>query len=153
MEGSIIKDRITAGFIGGIAGGIAMNIVDWTAILLGLHLERLSDWASVVIYGRLPANTPEIVFAQLGQLFFAGFLGVIFSSLLLKTTSGNYLVKGWIYGIFAWFFIYAVSIVLDLPTLTQHTFAAAVSHFISASAYGLFLTYTLNWLDKRKVDI
>jgi hypothetical protein len=68
--------------------------------------------------------------------------------LLLKLTSNNHPTKGWLYGIMAWFGLYVVSIAIRLPTLEEHTFFAVVSHFLSASVYGLILTYTLNWFDK-----
>ena len=103
-----MKDRITAGFLSGVAAGIAMNIIDWLGIIAGLYQERLLDWAAIIIFGRLPLTIVATVFAQLGQLFFAGFLGIIFAALLLKFTSGNYLLKGWLFGIIAWFSIYAI---------------------------------------------
>lgn len=76
-----------------------MNVIDWAGYLFGFYQERLLDWAAVALYGRLPLNTPEVVFAQLGQITFAGFLGILFAYLLLKLTSGNYLFKGWIFSI------------------------------------------------------
>ncbi len=147
-----MKDRVTAGLISGIIAGIAMNIIDWIAVFLGLYRERLLDWAAVLLYGHLPRTTMEIAFAQLCQILFAGFLGLIFSSLLLKFSSGNYLVKGWTFSILAWFSIYGISIAIRLPNFTQHEFLATVSHFISASIYGLVLAYTLNKLEKIKMS-
>ena len=146
-----MKDRISSGFTAGIAAGIAMNIIDWAGFLLGLHKEQLLHWAAVAIFGHLPANIFETVFAQVGQLFFAGILGIVFSSLLLKLTSGNYLAKGWFFGIAAWFGLYAFSIALKLPFLDTHTLNTAVAHFVSSSVYGLTLAFVLNLLDKRQV--
>ena len=94
-----MKDRITAGFVAGIIGGIGMNIIDWSVNLVYGEKEYLYTWASVVMYGRLPTNTWEIVFSQLAQIFFAGILGVVFCYVLLKLTSNNYLIKGLIFGI------------------------------------------------------
>ncbi|MGI6097972.1 MAG: hypothetical protein ACOYBM_07710 [Dethiobacteria bacterium] len=67
-----MKDRVKAGFIGGVVAGVAMNIIDWTGFLFGFHQERLLDWAAVVLYGYLPDTTAQVVFAQIGQLFFSG---------------------------------------------------------------------------------
>src|SRR5690554_3264512 len=143
-----MKDRITAGFLSGVAAGIAMNIIDWLGIIAGLYQERLLDWAAIMIYGRLPLTIVATVFAQLGQLFFAGFLGIIFAALLLKFTSGNYLLKGWLFGIIAWFSIYAISSAIRLPALATHSVAAVIAHFLSASLYGLVLARTLNRLER-----
>lgn len=143
-----MKDRVTSGFIAGIIAGVAMNIVDWTGYSSGLYAERLLDWAAVAIYGRLPDNVVEVIWAQIGQIFFAGFLGILFASMLLKLTSGNYLIKGWIFGVILWFGIYATSIAIRLPNLEMHSFWATFSHFLSASVYGLVVSFVLNYLEK-----
>lgn len=148
-----MKDRITAGFISGIVGGIAMSIVDWVGYLLGLYEEQLLDWASASILGKLPTTTYETIWSQLGQIFFCGFLGIVFSYLLLKLTSGNYLIKGWLFGVLAWFSIYALSIAIRLPFMHVHNLPATVSHFIAASIYGLTLAQTLAYLDKYSYNI
>lgn len=146
-----MKDRITAGFIAGFTGGIAMNIFDWIVNAFYGQKEYLYSWASVVIYGRIPNNTWEIVFSQIGQLFFTGILGIIFAYYLLKLTSGNYLFKGWIYGIIVWFGIYALSIILRLPTLSTHSAVTVTSHFLGSSLYGLLLGEMLHQLSKREL--
>ena len=128
-----------------------MNIIDWLGFILGIHNERLLDWAAVAIYGRLPNTILELIFAQAGQIFFAGFLGIILSALLLKLTSGNYLLKGWIYGVIGWFTLYSISIAVRLPNLETHTLSTVVAHLISASVYGLILAYTLNRIDKANL--
>lgn len=143
-----MNDRISAGFLSGVVAGIAMNIVDWLGFVAGFYQERLLDWAAIVILGQLPQTIVATVFAQLGQLFFAGFLGIIFAASLLKLTSGNYLLKGWLYGVLVWFAIYAVSSAMRLPTLATHSVAAAISHFLSASLYGLVLARMLKRLER-----
>jgi hypothetical protein len=147
-----MKDRITAGLISGLIAGIAMNIIDWLGVLIGFHQERLLNWAAIAVLGRLPNTIAEIIFAQFAQLVFSGLLGVLFSVILLSEVRGNYLVKGWLFGLAAWFTIYAISIALRLPTLEQHTLNATTSHFVSSSVYGLILTVTLNRLAKTEVE-
>lgn len=146
-----MKDRITAGFISGLIAGIVMNMIDWLGVLLGFHQERLLNWAAIAVLGRLPNTIAEIIFAQFAQLVFSGLLGVLFSVILLSEIRGNYLVKGWLFGLLAWFAIYATSIALRLPTLEQHTLNATISHFVSSSVYGLILAVTFNWLTRTKV--
>lgn len=68
------KDRISAGFIGGIIAGVVMNIVDWLGYLFNFHDELLLNWASVVTLGRLPNTLGETILAQVEQIFFAGFI-------------------------------------------------------------------------------
>lgn len=143
-----MRDRVTAGFLSGILAAIAMNFLDWAGYLLGLYDERLLDWASVVIQGVLPKTTFEIIWSQLAQIFFGGFLGIIFAYILLKLTSGNYLVKGLLFGIMAWFSIYAISIALRLPYMHMHHINATISHFLSAAVYGIVLAKALAYFNK-----
>ncbi|MFZ5944765.1 MAG: hypothetical protein ACOYVD_11680 [Bacillota bacterium] len=146
-----MKDRITSGFIAGIVAALAMNIVDWLGYLVGLYDERLLNWASMMTLGRLPNNLFEVMFTQIEQIVFSGFLGIPFALILLKLTSGNYLFKGWLYGVIANEGIYAISILLKLDNFTTHTLNATISHFLSASVYGITLAYTLGVLDRREL--
>jgi hypothetical protein len=152
-EKESMKDRVVAGFISGLAAGVAMNAVDWISYVLKLYDERLLDWAAVVTFGRLPNNLAEVIFAQAGQIVFSGFLGILFAFIIPKLRSGNYLIKGWIYGVVVNQSLYAFAIAFKLPDLTVHTFYATVSHLISASVYGLVLTYTFKRLIKDNINI
>ncbi|MBS4026654.1 MAG: hypothetical protein KGZ96_13450 [Clostridia bacterium] len=143
-----MKDRVVAGLISGLIAGVAMNVIDWIGYILKLYDERLLDWAAVVTYGRLPNNIAEIIFAQAGQIVFSGLLGILFAYIIPKLRSENYLLKGWIYGVVMNQSLYAFAIAFKLPDLTVHTFNATVSHLISASVYGLVLTYTFKRLIK-----
>jgi hypothetical protein len=143
-----VKDRISAGFFSGIIAGLAMNMVDWLGYILNFYDERLLNWASIITLGRLPNTLGETIFAQIEQIFFSGFLGIPLAYILLKITSGNLLLKGWIYGVLANEAIYAIAIALRLPGLETHSFNATISHAISASVYGLVLAYVLKRLDK-----
>ncbi|MGI6630587.1 MAG: hypothetical protein ACOX4H_08740 [Bacillota bacterium] len=146
-----MKDRITAGFISGFAAGIGMNVIDWTVNAAYGEKEYLYSWASVVIYGRMAENTWEIVFSQVGQLFFAGFLGIIFAYIMLKLTSRNYLFKGWLYGLIAWFGVYGISTIFRIPFISAHSTVIVTSHLLSASLYGVLLGAGLHQISKRKL--
>lgn len=143
-----MKDRVSSGFIAGFIAGLAMNIPDWIGYLLGLHERRLLDWAAVAIYGALPSNTFQVIFSQAGQLFFAGILGALFSSLILKWASNNLLFKGVLYSIFAWFTLYALPVVFDISPLQIAETSLATAHLISAIVYGVALCILLNKIDK-----
>lgn len=151
LQGEVerIKDRFAAGLISGLIAGVAMNFIDWAGYILGLYDERLLDWAAVVTLGRLPDNSAEVILAQTEQIFFTGFLGVLFAYILPILGSRNYLLKGWIYGIMANQSLYAFAIAFKLPNLTVHTFYATVTHLISASIYGLVLAYLLKKLNQN----
>lgn len=141
-------DRVTAGFLSGILAAIAMNLIDWTGYLLGFYNEQLLDWASVILHGALPTSTFQIIWSQLGQIFFGGILGIIFAYVLLKLNSENIFLKGWLFGIISWFSIYAISILFRLSYMNIHHLNTTISHFLSASVFGIILAKTLTYLNK-----
>ncbi len=145
-----MKDRVTAGFIAGVAAGIVMNIINYISYSINLTQELLLEWAAIMIYGRLPASVPEAIFAQFGQLVFSGFVGIIFAYMMLKLTSGNYLLKGWIYAVILWFTLYAISSLFKIPNLQRHTLETALTTFASGSVYGLMMAEMLRRLLKTK---
>ena len=146
----ILKDSMIIGFISGCIGGIAMNVVDWIGYLVGFHDERLLDWGAVTIFGRLANNLPEAIFAQVGQILFGGLVGILYTLVILKLAAGNHPIKGWIYGFLTWFFIYSISIMYDLPHMDTHeSVSIPVTHFLSASTYGLVLGLTIDWIEKK----
>ncbi|SDH87507.1 hypothetical protein [Desulfosporosinus hippei] len=134
-----MKDRVYQGFIGGVLGAIVMNLIDWTMYLIGFHQERLFDWASIVVFGRLQSGTGELIFAQIAQVFFSGFIGILFYYLIVN--NHKLLFKGWVFSVLVWFFLYGLAIGFELPHLKDRTLLAGISHFISASAFGLTLSY------------
>ena len=141
-----------AGFLAGCIGALAMNIIDWSGYLIGFYQERLLDWSGTLIYGRIPSGFAEILFAQLAQISFGGFIGITFSGFLLKWLKGNHPIKGWIYGILFWFFIYAFAMLFNKPEMNFHEFPVALSHFLSASVYGIVMSLTLHWLELERIS-
>lgn len=149
MKVLFLRDRISTGFVSGIIAGLAMNIPDHILSMINLDDQYLFDWAAIVIFGRLPKSLGEFISAQMYQLFFSGFLGIFFSYLLLRLPSGNYLLRGWIYGVASWFFIYAFAIAFRLPYLETHSLNSVLSHNLSASIYGLVLAETLHRINSK----
>ena len=144
-----INDKITKGFIAGLTGGIVMNIVDYI-IYLNFDDELYLEWGAIVIFGRLPENILEIIIAQISQLFFAGFLGIVYIYLINKLSSKNHLFTGLIYGIMVWFVIYAISLAFRLPHLTTHSLAAILSNSLGSILYGVTLVLILQRLYSLK---
>lgn len=143
-----LKDRYTKGYIAGIAAGIPTLIfngithVAWGAIMY-------HHFASAVIYGHEPQSLVQVLFSILTELIFVGTLGAIFAYFIRNVSSRNLLLKGWSYGVFIWFIIYAVTSTFNIGGLADIEHKTAVSNFLGASIWGLSLAYALKWLDVR----
>ncbi|SDH75951.1 hypothetical protein [Desulfosporosinus hippei] len=135
-----MKDRMYFGFVVGLIAGIPLSI--WTLFsyyVLDFTQTRMFDYASEILFGRLPLNALESIIAWLGQMVFCGFVGIGYAYLIPIVTSRHYLAKGWIYSAFIWFSSYAIATLFKMPDLFYTAPYTVVSNFIGASIYGLVL--------------
>lgn len=151
-------DRFTKGFIGGALAGITMVIPNYLLYVLDINRLRYLDWAAVLIYGSKPNTIGETVFAEMGHIFFAGLLGIIFVFLIPKLfSSSNFYTKSLIYSIFVWFGVYTLAIMFKLPFLTPFltkvTLGSAVSNLFGAITYGLVIAWILStFFEKEGIE-
>ncbi|MDI6710949.1 MAG: hypothetical protein QMC81_02650 [Thermoanaerobacterales bacterium] len=145
----VIQDRSTRGFIAGVAGGVAMNIVANISFYINWGELRFLDWAAVIIFGSRTNVFWEAAFAQVAQILFVGLLGIVFAYLIPAVTSRNCLLKGWLFGAAVWFGLYGVILLFKVNRLVGIDLATAASDFVGASVYGLVLACTLRWMDER----
>lgn len=141
-------DRFSRGLLAGIVGGVLMNI--WSLIsyyILDVADRRYLDWSSVLLFGHLPTNLTEAVYAQITQLIWAGFLGVIFAYIAPEITSRAYLLKGTIWGFITGFILYAVAILVRMPYFTKISTGTSITQFLGGIIWGTSLAYTLRLLD------
>jgi len=147
----ILQDRTTKGFIAGVIGGIAMNIVSYISYYLNIANLRFVDWPSIFVTGQSATNALLVLFSLLVQLIFAGFLGIVFAYLISKlVTSINYVFKGLLFGVLSWFAIYSLTYIANVPKLTPLTMGTAVTDFMGALVFGFVLAETLNRFDTRE---
>jgi hypothetical protein len=140
----VIQDRLTRGFFAGLAGGIAMNVINLTSFYAGIAELRFLDWAAYTIYGTKPQNFAETVFAQGAQLIFVGILGIIFAYLIPVLTSRNYLLRGWLYGAIIWFSLYGISMLFKIEATTPLRLGTVATDLVGASVFGLVLAVALH---------
>lgn len=111
--------------------------------LLRVTNWRFLDYAGLLIFGRKPAGTVEIMISVLGQIFFSGAMGVLFAFLLPLTTSRHYLLKGWFSGMLIWFSVYTVLHLFQLPQVLELDTGTVLSNTLKASLFGLALAWGL----------
>ncbi|MBF7081784.1 hypothetical protein IT084_02165 [Desulfallas sp. Bu1-1] len=144
-----MQDRLANGFLAGLAGGVAMNIVNLASYYLNIATLRFLDWSAVAIYGHKPHSFWEAAFAQAAQLVFVGTLGIIFAYLIPVLTSKNYLLRGWLFGTAVWFSLYGLTLLFQIQDKIPVFLATAVTDFVSASIYGLVQAEAFQRLGKR----
>lgn len=145
-------DRFFRGFVAGIIGGVVMNVWDlFSHDIIHFTKLRYLDWTGVILYGHLPQNLWEIVYALILQLVWVGVLGVIFAFLIPQVTSRGYLIKAVIYALIVGFIIYAIPALLRTPFLTVVTFSTTVSNHIGGILWSLVMVQSLRWLDRNQL--
>lgn len=144
-----MDDRLTIGFLAGLAGGVMMNVISLTSYYADITGLRYLDWAAIAIYGTRPVNLAEAVFALVVQIFFVGILGVLFAYLIIIITSRNILLRGWLFGVAVWFSLYGITLLFHVQETIPVRLDTALTDFVGASVYGLVLALTLRWLEKK----
>jgi uncharacterized membrane protein YagU involved in acid resistance len=145
-----LNDRVTRGFIAGVAGGVAMSVLDLISYLLGIVEILFLDWAATLIYGCRYATVAEAVVAQAGQLFFSGLAGIIFAALIPSMTRRNLYFKGIIWGLAIWFGAYAITALFKVSPLFPVRVDTVLSNITGALIYGLVLAGVMKFLENRR---
>jgi hypothetical protein len=107
-----------------------------------LHLTKLRylDFAAVLTFNHLPKWWGEVLLAEAVVLIFLGVLGIGFSMLLKGISSKNIYFKGWLYGVFMWFVIYAVITMYKLEHIYPVDTKTALCSLISALIWSIGMT-------------
>lgn len=137
---NFLKDRFTIGFIAGLLAAIPLNIIDYIFVYL-FKLEQSSymDYAAVILFGHMHHNIGEAILAQFSQLLFSGILGIFYFYLLKTELEKNHLLKGWVFAMGAWFFIYSIGTIFKVPVIYKAELGTLVSDFVSVTVFGLLL--------------
>lgn len=145
-----MRDRFTRGFIAGIGAGILLDIISYISFVLNLNTLPFYYWAGFITFSHTPPfEIGEALWAIVSHLIFSGGLGIIFAYLLPKVTSENLLFKGWTFGVFAWFIIYAITFLLKAEGIVTIPLRTAISNFVEASIFGIVLAIFIEWLTNK----
>lgn len=145
-----IEDELLRGFAAGAIAGLVMIIPDHILFLLGFNTVRYLDWAAIMLFGYPPEALWTTAFAQIGHLFFAGVLGVIFLFVLPRMHTKHLYFAGWLYSVVAWFILDAVVRLFKAPFLTTVAAGTTLTNFVGATVYGIVLVWAMVWLEGRK---
>lgn len=143
-------DRFYRGLTAGVGAGIPMNLWSNAAYALGFGQLRLLDWAGVIIFGSLPQSFAQQAYAQVVQLIWVGFLGVVFAFLIPQISSQGLLGKGVFFSMVSGLLSYAVPVLFQLPELTVLDLPTVLNNHIGGLIWGLGLVYILCRMDGEK---
>lgn len=148
-----MEDRLTRGFVAGIAGGVVSNAWSMFAGLMGWTTVRQADLIAVLVYAHTPPfERSEITLALICHLMISGVLGIIFAYWVLRVTSRNLLVKGWIFSVVAYFTAEMIPTLFQIPGTIPTPLKTALCDFVGATIFGLVLPSAFQTLTV-KVDL
>lgn len=145
----VAKDRYLRGAIAGVTAGLLMNIIS-LIIVEGFNFgeDLATDYMTEMLLGRQSLILFEKIISIFAHLLFTGLLGVLFSYLLLLIGSKFIIFKGISYSWTAWFMLYSVGILFEVPLLKINTAETVTIHAITALVYGLVLSISISYLEK-----
>jgi hypothetical protein len=149
MEMDFIKDRLTQGFLAGVAGWPLQVVFTHTMYWLHLTKYRYLDFAAVLTFNRLPKGWLDSLLAEFVVVVFLGVLGIIFAMLIKVVTSMNLYFKGLLYGTFMWFAIYSAMTMYELKHIYPVDPMTAFLTLVAASMWSVGMTWTLLFLNRK----
>jgi hypothetical protein len=144
-----MDDRLTQGFLAGIAGWLPQVAFNLTMYFLHLTKYRYLDFAAVLTFNHLPEGWLESIFAEFVVVVFLGVLGIGFSILLKGVSGSNIFLKGWLYGTFLWFAIYAAMTMYELKHIYPVDTQTAFLTLVAASIWSIAMTWVFLFLNKK----
>jgi len=144
-----INDRLTQGFISGLLAGVLLNLIDYISLSLNIVEITYLDWAGTILFGYQPNTLNEHILALLAQILFSGILGIIFAYIIPFVTSKNILLKGLLYALSSWFFIYAIAVLFKVQGLVTFRADTVISDIFTVSIFGISLAYFFKKIIER----
>lgn len=144
-----MDDRATQGFISGFLGGIPQMVFTLTMYSLHLAKFRYMDFAATIAYNHRPIGLVQSILTELMVLLFVAFLGVIFSLVVKHISSENLIPKATLFGIYIWFFIYAVVTAYKIRPLESIDFPTSIIHMVGGLIWGFFMGLTYKFLTRK----
>lgn len=148
-----MHDRFLRGFVSGVIGGIIMNLASLVFYLSRLTNLPFWEWAAIIVLGKQPANTYDLILTLASHLFFTGILGIIFAYLLLLFNPAFLLFKGVVYALTIWFFIYGLTLLFKVKGTVPINYSTALCNITGAILYGLTLSTLLLFFERRRTRL
>lgn len=145
----IVRDRLTTGYVAGLAASIVQSVINLANVALGVAKVPYYDWAAKILLGHKPITTLETIASQIFEIFLSAGFGIFYVYLLPYIGARNYRLKGILYGLaimvvnFSIFRLFKVSGFAYSPVLT------ALGKAFSSAIFGWVLAEGVNWIDRK----
>ncbi len=128
---------------------ILMTILNYIIIYTTPSHNRFADFVGIMLFGSKPNGLGEIIIATAGHFMLGGFLGIIFSYLLLLISEKYLIIKGITYGIIAFLFLFSLGVIFKITDLEFNPLRTIITKSIGSAFYGFVLAYTLKLFNKE----
>lgn len=147
-------DRFVRGFIIGMATSAIKDILSWIDYLyLGFTNATYAHLMGAILFGRRITTASELVLAQIIELGFEGFIGVLFIYFAYRTfNQTNLWFKGVFFANAVYVSTFAIGSFFRVPVLYQPSVGTSASTFITSTIYGVFMGLAVYWWGKRVGD-
>ncbi len=130
-----------------------MLVIDLIFTALGWVQSSYYDWGLSLIRGTTAGTISEIIIGIGIHLLFTAILGALFAYIILLISSGNHLIKGWIYGFLVFFTVHVVVNLFTFQPLRPIPVSQVIADFVTASIFGIVLAETLQRLSQEKAKL
>ncbi|MCK8818011.1 hypothetical protein MWH28_11650 [Natroniella sulfidigena] len=144
-------DRTYRGLFAGIISAIIMNSLNLILFyIFNLTEIRFIDWTSLVMLGRIPDSTFEIIYILIIQILWTGSLGIFFCLSTPYSGSQGHILKGGLYAFLLTFIFRSIAILYQIAPLNDISATTSLINVTSAFLWGIILAAILDRLEQKK---
>lgn len=144
------EDRFIAGSIAGLMGSVVCDILGFISKSFSWSDRAYYDYAQILIGGEIytqPVFGP--LMALIAHSVLSAFLGAIFAYLITLTSSTYLMIKGLMFGTAIWLIFNSTGVIFHLPLFEKIPINVAYTMFVTALAYGVTVSLTLNFIKQK----
>lgn len=145
------KDRLLAGGVAGIVGSLSCDILGSLYKSLGWTDRAFYENATILLTNQIYSDEGVFGFALsiISHIAVCIIFGVIFTYMILFTTSNYLYIKGLGYGLVLWVLLHGFGTIFNLPLFTKMPLHIAYATLSLSLLYGFMIALTLKIIDKK----
>ena len=149
----LISDKIMAGSIAGITGGIIMEITNNILYYLNYLNLRALDFAIILSKRHIAEDLAGIISGLLTHLLFAAITGVVLTYILAYTDHQFYLLKGASIGFGTNFIFWIAASLFDLTKIIEAPITTMLLLYSTAVIHGIITALILTYFHSKLIKV